>query len=58
MVTIRAFEDAMPSGPAGKQGRCTGRYWRFAQGMPGKAVLLLADNARALTETERLLESS
>jgi hypothetical protein len=58
MVTILAFEEAMPSELAGKQGSWMGRHWRFAQGMPGKTVLLLADNARALTETERLLKSS
>jgi hypothetical protein len=58
MVTILAFEEAMPSELAGKQGSWMGRYWRFAQGLPGKTVLLLADNARVLTETERLLKSS
>jgi hypothetical protein len=58
MVTILAFEGAMPSELAGKQGSWMGRHWRFAQGMPGRTVLLLADNARALTETERLLKSS
>jgi hypothetical protein len=58
MVTILAFEQAMPSELAGKQGSWMGRYWRFAQGMPGKTVLLLADNARVLAETERMLKSS
>lgn len=58
MVTILAFQETMPMDLAGKQGNWMGRYWRFAQGMPGKTVLLLADNARALAETERLLKSS
>jgi hypothetical protein len=58
MVTILAFEQALPNELAGKQGSWMGRYWRFAQGAPGKTVLLLADNARALAETERLLKSS
>ena len=58
MVTILAFEEAMPSELAGKQGSWMGRYWRFAQGIPGKTVLLLADNAKALAETERMLKSS
>jgi hypothetical protein len=58
MVTILAFEEAMPSELAGKHGNWLGRHWRFAQGMPGKTILLLADNARALAETERMLKSS
>jgi hypothetical protein len=58
MVTILAFEEAMPSELAGRHGNWMGRHWRFAQGMPGKTVLLLADNARALAETERMLKSS
>ena len=58
MVTILAFQETMPKELAGKQGNWMGRHWRFAQGMPGKTVLLLADNARALAETERMLKSS
>jgi hypothetical protein len=58
MVTILAFEKPLPNELAGKQGSWMGRYWRFAQGIPGKTVLLLADNARALAETERLLKRS
>jgi hypothetical protein len=58
MVTILAFEQPLPSGLAGRQGSWLGRHWRFAQGLPGKSVLLLADNARALAETERMLKSS
>jgi hypothetical protein len=58
MVTILAFEEAMPTELAGKHGNWMGRHWRFAQGMPGKTVLLLADNARVLAETERMLKSS
>ena len=58
MVTILAFEEAMPGELAGRQGSWMGRYWRFAQGIPGKTVLLLADNAKALSETERMLKNS
>ena len=57
MVTILAFEEAMPSELAGRQGNWMGRHWRFAQGLPGKTILLLADNAKALAETERMLKS-
>ncbi len=57
MVTILAFEEPLASALAGKQGNWMGRHWRFADGIPGKTVLLLADNARALAETERLLKS-
>jgi hypothetical protein len=57
MVTILAFEEAMPSELAGRQGNWMGRHWRFAQGLPGKTVLLLADNAKVLAETERMLTS-
>jgi hypothetical protein len=56
MVTILAFEKPLPDEMAGKQGSWMGRHWRFAQGLQGKTVLLLADNARALGETERLLK--
>jgi hypothetical protein len=58
MVTILAFEEPLPKETAAKQGSWMGRHWRFAQGIPGKTILLLADNARALTETERMLKSS
>ncbi len=58
MVTILAFEEPLPNVTAAKQGSWMGRHWRFAQGIPGKTILLLADNARALTETERMLKSS
>jgi hypothetical protein len=57
MVTILAFERPLPDEMAGRHGAWMGRYWRFTQGIPGKTVLLLADNARALAETERLLKS-
>lgn len=55
MVTILAFEKPLANELAGRQGSWMGRHWRFASGLPGKTVLLLADNARALHETERLL---
>jgi hypothetical protein len=58
MVTILAFEGAVPSELAGKHGNWMGRHWRFTRGLPGKTVLLLADNARVLAETERMLKSS
>lgn len=57
MVTILAFEQPLPHDLAGRQGSWMGRHWRFAQGIPGKSVLMLADNARALVETERMLKS-
>lgn len=56
IVTILAFDQALPEAPSG-QGRWLGRYWRFAQVGPGRTVLLLADNAPVLAETERLLRS-
>ena len=55
MVTILAFEQALPDVRAGEHGSWMGRHWRFADGLPGRTVLLLADNARVLTETEHLL---
>ncbi len=58
MVTILAFEKPLANDMSGKQGSWMGRYWRFAQGMSGKTILLLADNAKVLVETERLLKSS
>ena len=57
MVTILAFEKPLPNELAGRQGSWMGRHWRFTRDIPGKTVLLLADNARALAETERLLKS-
>jgi hypothetical protein len=57
MVTILAFEQPLPNEMAGRQGSWMGRHWRFTHGIPGKTILLLADNARALAETERLLKS-
>ena len=59
IVTILAFEEATAREPAGKHGHWMGRHWRFAEGMPGKTVLLLADNAKVLlAETERMLKNS
>lgn len=56
MVTILAFDQPLPDVRAGEHGSWMGRHWRFADGLPGRTVLLLADNARVLTETERLLK--
>jgi hypothetical protein len=55
IVTILAFEQALPDAPAG-QGRWFGRHWRFADVAPGKTVLLLGDNEKALATTERYLK--
>lgn len=55
IVTILAFADAMPIAPRG-EGQWMGRHWRFAEGLPGKTVLLLADNAMVLSVTEDLLK--
>ena len=57
MVTILAFELPVADAPTGA-GRWMGRYWRFAAGLHGNTVLLLADNPRVLVETERLLMQS
>ena len=54
IVTILAFDQPLVDPPAG-HGQWMGRHWRFAEVVPGKTVLLLADNARVLAETERLL---
>lgn len=54
IVTILAFDQPLPKPPAG-HGQWMGRYWRFADVVPGKTILLLADNDRVLAETERLL---
>lgn len=55
MVTILAFEHPVVDLPATGQGQWMGRYWRFAKGLKGRTVLLLADNPQVLAETERLL---
>jgi hypothetical protein len=56
IVTILAFEQPIPDAPAGR-GQWMGRHWRFADVAPGRTILLLGDNAKALVETERLLRS-
>ena len=56
MVTILAFERPLASAPSGN-GSWLGRHWRFVEGVPGKTILLLADNAQALLATERFLRS-
>lgn len=56
IVTILAFDQPLVDPPAG-HGQWLGRYWRFAEVVPGKTILLLADNAKALAETERLLRA-
>ena len=56
IVTILAFEQPVPGAPTG-QGQWMGRHWRFADVAPGRTVLLLADNAKVLAETERMLRS-
>jgi hypothetical protein len=57
MVTILAFEKPLPDMRPGEHGSWLGRHWRVADGLPGRTVLLLADNARVLITTERLLRS-
>jgi len=56
IVTILAFDQPLVDPPAG-HGQWLGRYWRFAEVVPGKTILLLADNAKVLAETERLLRA-
>jgi hypothetical protein len=56
MVTILAFDKPVPDVRRGQQGSWMGRHWRFAETAPGHTVLLLADNARVLIETERFLK--
>jgi hypothetical protein len=56
MVTILAFVQPVPEARAGEQGSWMGRYWRFAELPQGRTVLLLADNAGVLNETERFLK--
>ena len=56
IVTILAFDQPLEDPPAG-HGQWLGRYWRFAEVVPGKTILLLADNAKVLAETERLLRA-
>lgn len=55
MVTILAFEQPVPGAPSG-HGVWMGRYWRFVEGVPGRTILMLADNPKVLTETERFLK--
>jgi len=56
MVTILAFDRPVPDVRPGQQGNWLGRHWRVADLAPGHTVLLLSDNARVLTETERFLK--
>jgi hypothetical protein len=56
IVTILAFDRPLPEPPAG-HGQWLGRYWRFAEIVPGRTILLLGDNARALVVTEHLLKT-
>jgi hypothetical protein len=56
IVTILAFDRPLPDAPAG-EGQWMGRHWRFAEVAPGRTILMLADNARVLVETERLLRA-
>jgi hypothetical protein len=56
MVTMLAFERPLADAPSG-HGKWMGRHWRFVEGVPGKTILLLADNAKVLVMTERLLKS-
>lgn len=62
IVTILAFAEPVvltSSGAAPKgQGGWLGRHWRYVEGIPGKTILLLADNPKVLHETERLLKQS
>jgi hypothetical protein len=55
IVTILAFDEPLPSAPT-RQGQWMGRHWRFAEIVPGKSILLLADNDKVLVETEQLLK--
>ncbi len=55
MVTILAFRKSLSGVHPGEHGSWMGRYWRFADTAPGRTVLLLADNARVLAETEHAL---
>lgn len=54
IVTILAFEQPLSALPRG-EGRWLGRHWRFVQAPSGNTILLLADNAKVLAETEQLL---
>jgi hypothetical protein len=56
IVTILAFDQPLANPPAG-HGQWLGRYWRFAEILPGRTILLMADNAKVLAETERLLRA-
>lgn len=55
IVTILAFDQPLPNAPSG-QGQWLGRHWRFAEVVPGRTILLLADNAKVLTEIERFFK--
>ncbi len=57
MVTILAFEKPVPDIRPGAHGNWLGRHWRVADGLPGRTVLLLADNAHVLVTTETRLRS-
>lgn len=46
---------SVPIAPTG-QGDWFGCHWRFVEGAPAKTILLLADNAKVLAETECLLK--
>ena len=53
MVTILAFEEAMPNELGGQAGQLVGAVLALRSRHAGEAGLLLADNARALAEMER-----
>ncbi len=55
MVTMLAFDKVLPELHPGETGRWMGRYWRVSTGASGRTVLLLADNAQVLAETEAFL---
>jgi hypothetical protein len=56
MVTILAFEEPVANAPSG-HGSWLGRHWRFVEGVPGKTILLLADNPEVLGATELFLKN-
>jgi hypothetical protein len=56
IVTILAFDKPLPNAPTG-HGQWLGHHWRFAKVAPGRTVLLMGDNAKVLTEFERLLQT-
>ncbi len=55
MVTMLAFDKPLPELHVGEHGRWLGRYWRVASEAGGHTVLLLADNAQVLAETQAFL---